>query len=205
VTADAAAVRRAFVLAAARLTALFAVVFYGADAIAALRPFHWHVQLAWELAIPYWPAAFPAYFSVLAVPFLPLFLLPDAQAVRRWEQRMAVTVLVAGLVFIAFPVEPGYASADAGRWAPLAALARGVSGRYNLLPSLHVALTVVTLQAVWRFAGRAGRAALAVWFALLVASVLLTHQHHVADVVAGALLGGVAAVAGNARRVRGRR
>ena len=198
-TDDRAALRRAFALAALRLTALFAAVFYGADALAALRASRSAVHFAWELAIPYWPAAFVPYFSVLAVPFLPLVMAPDAASVRRWERRMAATVLAAGVVFVAFPAELGYASGDPGRWQPLATLARCVSGRYNLLPSLHVALAFVTLHAVWPWAGLRARAALAVWFALMVASVLLTHQHHVADVATGLVLGWAASVAGRGR------
>jgi hypothetical protein len=192
--------RRAFAIAALRLTALFAVVFYGADAWTALRSWRWRVNFAWELAIPYWPAAFIAYFSVLAVPFLPAFVGSDASEIRRWERRMAVTVLAAGLVFVVFPAELGYAHADPGRWEPLAALASRVSGTYDLLPSLHVALTVVTLHAVWPRVRQAARAALVAWSAALVASVLLTHQHHVADVAAGALLGALVCAAGRGRR-----
>jgi len=188
-------VRHAYVVAALRLAVLFAVVFYGADAIAAWRATRWQAHFAWELAIPYRPAAFLIYFSVLAVPVLPLFMLPDAALLRRWERRMAAAVLVAGAVFVVWPFELGYAPVDAGRWAPLAMLARVVSGHYNLVPSLHVALTVVTLHAVWRLAQPVVRAALAVWFAALLASVLLTHQHHLVDIVTGAALGFVCAAA----------
>lgn len=41
---------------------------------------------------------------------------------------------------------------------------------------------------MWGSEGRVMRAALALWGALLVASVLLTHQHHVVDVQVGAVL-----------------
>lgn len=185
--ADRAAVRRAFALAALRLTALFAVAFYGADALAAMRPERWRVHFGWELAIPYWPAFYLPYLSVFAVPFLALRL-PTALAVQRWECRMAMAVLVSSIVFVAFPAELGFAQGSAQAWQPVADLTRWVSGRYNLLPSLHVALTQTTLAAVWGGAGKPTRVLLAMWYVLLVVSVLLTHQHHVADVVAGMLL-----------------
>lgn len=180
--------QRAFAWAAVRLSALFAATFYLSDALAALRTTRLRVHMPWELAIPYWPGAFAVYFSVLAVPFLPLLLMPDATAVRRWERRMAVTVLAATAVFVLFPADLAYVHGNAGHWWPLAALAAAVSGHYNLLPSLHVALSVVTLHAVWPWSGVRLRAVLALWCVSLVASVLLTHQHHVADVLAGALL-----------------
>lgn len=191
--------QRAFAWAALRLTALFAVVFYGSDLLAAQRPERWQVHADWELAIPYWPAAYPVYLSVLLVPFLPLVMVPDARQVRRWERRMAAAVLVAGVVFIVFPAELGYPRTGAGVWEPLAALTRSISGRYNLLPSLHVTLSLVTLHAVWPWAASAQRRALVVWFVLMVASVLVTHQHHVADIAAGALLGVALGGAGRAR------
>jgi len=180
--------QRAFAAAAWRLPALFAVTFYLSDLLAGLRTTRVRVHMAWELGIPYWPSAFVVYFSVVAVPFLPLLLVRDEAAMRRWERRMAACVLAATAVFLLFPAELAHAHGGAGAWWPLAALAHAISGTYNLLPSLHVALSAVTLQAVWPGAGTRLRAALALWFVLLVASVLLTHQHHVADVLAGALL-----------------
>lgn len=192
--------QRAFAWAAVRLLALFAATFYLSDTLAGLRATRFRVHMAWELAIPYWPGAFVVYFSVLAVPCLPLLLVPDAAAVQRWERRMAVTVLAATAVFLAFPAELAYVHGSAGGWWPLAALADAVSGQYNLLPSLHVALSAVTLHAVWPWSGARLRAVLALWFVVLVASVLLTHQHHVADVLAGALLaGGVCRFVGRQR------
>lgn len=185
---DVAPAWRAFAWAAIHLLALFAATFYLSDALAGLRATRFRVHMAWELAIPYWPGTFVVYFSVLAVPFLPLLLVPDVVAVQRWERRMAATVLAATAVFLLFPAELAYVHGSPGRWWPLAALAHGVSGQYNLLPSLHVALSAVTLHAVWRWSGARLRAVLALWFLLLVASVLLTHQHHVADVLTGALL-----------------
>lgn len=181
-------VPRAFALAAVRLLGLFVVTFYLSDTLAGLRSTRLAVHMDWELAIPYWPGAFVVYFSVGAVPFLPLALLADAAAVQRWERRMAVCVLAATAVFLLLPAELAYRHGSAGAWWPLAALAQRVSGQYNLLPSLHVALSAVTLHAVWRACGPRLRGVLALWSALLVASVLLTHQHHVADVLAGALL-----------------
>jgi hypothetical protein len=99
---------------------------------------------------------------------------------------MAAAVVLAGVVFVVVPAELGFVQRSAGAWQPVAELVRVVSGRHNLLPSLHVALTAVTLAAVWDTEGRVMRAALALWGGLLVVSVLLTHQHHVADVLAGA-------------------
>jgi PAP2 superfamily len=181
----------AFARASVRLLLLFGVLFYGVDALTAQRQLRVPLHMGWELALPYWPPAFVVYFSVLAVPFLPLWLSPDAAHLQRWERRMALAVVLAAAVFLLLPAAPAYPPADARAWpawegwARLAAL---VAGQHNMLPSLHVALSGLTMLCVWSEAGPRGRVVLATWFVGLVASVLLTHQHHVADVVAGALL-----------------
>ncbi|MBX3606973.1 MAG: phosphatase PAP2 family protein [Piscinibacter sp.] len=185
-----AALRAAFVRAAWRLSAWFALVFYGADALTALHPLRLRVHFDGELAIPYWPAAYPLYLSVFALPFVLLWLAHDADDVRRWERRMAWAIGLAGLLFLLLPTQPGYAPADAGAWAGWARFTQAAAGRHNLLPSLHVALSLITVRAAWPNAAPLPRALLGAWFAGLVVSVLLTHQHHVADVFAGLLLGG---------------
>jgi hypothetical protein len=183
------AARRAFALAALRLSSLFLLVFYGADEWAARSASRWRLYADWELAIPYWPAAYAVYVSVFAVPFLVLWLVRDPVPVRRWEREMAAAVAIGGAIFVMFPAQLGYAPVDAGAWQAAAELIVAIAGRHNLLPSLHVAFTIVTLRAVWPWADRRRRAWLLGWFVLLLASVLLTHQHHVADLLAGALLG----------------
>lgn len=182
------AVAKAFWRAAWRLAVLFGIVFYGLDAFTAWRSARVPIHFAWELAIPYWPPAYVAYFSVLAVPLLVPWLAQDAQSVRQWERRMALAVLVAGGVFLALPSQPGYAPQDAGAWSAWAQLAQAVAGRHNMLPSLHVGLSLLTLRCIWPGASRGLRQLLGVWWLAMTASVLLTHQHHVADVGAGIAL-----------------
>lgn len=187
--AASAAARRTFAIAALRLCALFAVVFYGCDALAARAASRWALYAAWELRIPYWPAAYPLYLSVFAVPFLVLALVPEPAQIRRWERAMAQAIVVGGVFFLLAPAELGYAAADAGAWHPLARLVHAVAGTHNLVPSLHVALTVVTLRSVWPWVDPRRHWLLLAWFVLLSGSVLVTHQHHVADVVSGLALG----------------
>lgn len=183
------AVWRRFGWAGFRLCALFALVFYGADAWAAHRPWRWQVYAGWELAIPYWPPAYLLYHSVFLLPFLLAWRSPTVASVRHWERRMAAAIVIAGACFLLLPAELGFAPADPGAWQPLAQATGWVAGRHNLLPSLHVALSLLSCRLLWHLAGPGLRAALALWWPLMVLSVLLTHQHHLADVLTGALLG----------------
>ncbi len=188
---DRARARRAFWRAALRLTLLFGLVFYGADALTERRAWRVALYADWERAIPYWPAFYPVYFSVFALPWLLLARARSAPQVQRWERGMALAIAIAGAVFVLLPAASGFAPQSAGAWQGWAWWTGVVAGRHNLLPSLHVALSLLTLCALWPLGGPLLRGPLAGWFALLVASVLFTHQHHLADVLAGGLLGGL--------------
>lgn len=184
-------VAAAFAAAGARMLLVFGVVFYGADWLAGRHAWRVPLHMAWELSMPYWPAAYPVYFSVFALPFVLLRTARSAATIRRWERAMVVAIVVAGVFFVALPAQPAYAPADAAGWRGWALLAQLVTGRHNLLPSLHVALAGLTVCTASRGLGRAARWLLWAWYAMLVASVLVTHQHHVADVIAGLVLAAV--------------
>jgi hypothetical protein len=135
--------------------------------------------------MPYWPAAYPLYFGVLLWPLLLLGLARQASQVRCWERRMAAAIVIAGAAFLLLPARLGHAPPDAGAWRTWAEAAALVAGQHNLVPSLHVALSLITLRAVWPLAAPAWRAGLGVWWGLGTLSVLVTHQHHLLDVLAG--------------------
>ncbi len=86
----------------------------------------------------------------------------------------------------------------------LLALAALMNLEYNLIPSLHVALTVTCIGAYLPHATGWTRHLLPLWAFLVAVSTVLTHQHHVLDVVTGLLLGlaGAAAARRNAARAR---
>lgn len=56
---------------------------------------------------------------------------------------------------------------------------------YNLVPSLHVAMSIVCIETFARHASTTGKIALRSWGLVIAASTLLTHQHHMLDVVTG--------------------
>ena len=110
----------AFAWAGLRLSTLFALVFYGADAWAAQRAWRWQVYADWELAIPYWPAAYVLYHSVFLLPVLLACKVRSASQLRHWERGMATAILLAGAVFVLLPAELGFAhpTPAAGRPSP---------------------------------------------------------------------------------------
>ncbi|MEO8936688.1 MAG: phosphatase PAP2 family protein [Burkholderiaceae bacterium] len=87
-------------------------------------------------------------------------------------------------------------------------LLRGVDAAGNACPSMHVAIAIFTairIEVLFRKIGTPPwiRIVNAVWFAAIVYSTLALKQHVVVDVVAGALLGAVFALASLRWRPRG--
>jgi membrane-associated phospholipid phosphatase len=84
-----------------------------------------------------------------------------------------------------FPPPPD----DMGVWTGLVRSAKWVALEHNLVPSLHVALSVVCIAVYARQARPVGRALLWLWAAVIGLSTLLLHQHYVLDVATGFALG----------------
>jgi membrane-associated phospholipid phosphatase len=104
---------------------------------------------------------------------------------------LAVIIATAGVCFLLFPVELAYPpvpESELGAWAGLFHVADELNLTYNLLPSLHVALTVGCVAAFATHIRGAGQALLWIWAGAIALSTLLTHQHQVLDVLTGWLL-----------------
>jgi membrane-associated phospholipid phosphatase len=176
------------------VTLWWVLVYHGLNRLTEVRSYRVRVHLDAELAMPFVPPFILAYLS-LNVVFVPVpFILRSYQELQALALTLAAVTAVAGICFLLFPAELAYLPRDPGSWSPLFALARAVAlPNYNLVPSLHVAMSCICLAAYAGHCGRAGKALLATWAAAIALSTLLTHQHHVLDVAAGLIL----AVAGN--------
>src|SRR5205814_1932472 len=80
---------------------------------------------------------------------------------------LAVVIGVAAIGFLLVPAELAYPQEDAGIWVPLYAWNRRIVLTYNLVPSLHVALSVVTLSAYGVRRGQIGKMMFAAWGAAI--------------------------------------
>lgn len=134
------------------------------------------------------PSFVVAYMSIyllfLAVPFV----LRSRREAASLAIAQFVTILVGGFGFLLIPARLAYAppgGGELGRWEPLFHLADRMNLDYDLVPSLHVAMSIVCIEAFTRHAGSAGKVALRSWGLVIAASTLLTHQHHLLDVITG--------------------
>jgi PAP2 superfamily len=174
----------------AGLALLFGLVYFGANWLASQREVTTSLQAEWERGIPFVPGAIAVYFSIALVFALPLFAL-DERGFIKMARAFVTCTCVAGAVFVALPLRLGFErpAAVAGFESIYAALYR-FDAPFNTVPSLHVAYSTLILLTLARgTASRWGRHALTAWWLAICASVLLVHQHHVADVIGGILLG----------------
>lgn len=151
--------------------------------LTSLRARPWHLYLPAELAIPFVPQLVWAYLSMYLLFPLPLFVLPQERMPTLGKQLIA-GALVSAALFLLLPAELGFPRAVPAA-APYGAIFAGVfrvDRPYNLVPSLHVIFSAAIALACADAVRRPARAALLAWLAVIVASTVLIHQHHLLDV-----------------------
>jgi membrane-associated phospholipid phosphatase len=171
--------------------AWFVLVFYGCDFLTARRALRVAVHFDAELSIPLVPAMSAVYMSIYLLFLAAPFVLRTRAEFRAAVATLAVVIGIAGAGFLLVPAELAFPPATTealGRWAGVYHLADRLNLTYNLVPSLHVALTVACAAIFARHAAGWGKALLWVWASAVAASTVLTHQHHVLDAVTGSLL-----------------
>jgi hypothetical protein len=168
----------------------FALVYVGADGMTARRAAKWLVHFDAERAIPFVPEMIVVYVSLYSIFVLAPFILRERRELRALAVSCNLAILIAGLGFVLIPAELAYPPPPRfGAFPELFRAADTLNLTYNLVPSLHVAFAVLLGAAVARTADGTGRMLLWVWVGAIAGSTLLTHQHHVIDVVTGGLLG----------------
>jgi membrane-associated phospholipid phosphatase len=173
------------VIGALVVSLAFFPIYVGGMAFAALRGHPAHLYASFELGIPFWPAMIVPYLSMFI-----LFLIPPLQLepgeLTDLVRRLVIASLIAGVVFLLLPSEIGFADrTDAGSWQPIYDAVYAIDGRFNAAPSLHVIYTASILLAFIDVASPRLRVAYAAWLVLVCASTVLTHRHHLIDVVSG--------------------
>jgi membrane-associated phospholipid phosphatase len=115
----------------------------------------------------------------------------ERHEVRPFAGAFALATGVAGLCFLLFPTRLGFERPSlVPGYAPIFSTLYAIDLPYNTLPSLHVAYSTLALLTVARAAdNRLACIGLALWLVIMAASVVLIHQHHIADVAAGLVLG----------------
>jgi len=182
---------RHFALLWRLLSLEFAIVYCGADWITAHHSVRLQLYASFELDIPLVPFMVVPYMTMYAIFFCAPFVLKSRATLDRLAMAAAKVIAIAGIAFVALPARLGFPPADAGHsvWAPWLQLAHTIALKYNLVPSLHVALFTLCAGVDFTRVSRGARLGLVLWLATVAASTVLTHQHQLLDVIAGLALG----------------
>ena len=165
----------------------FFPVFFGVGALGAHFGRAMPLYLEWETGIPCFPSMVWVYLSAFALWVLPLIHLSPWQ-IDRLSRQVIVTILIAGVGYLTIPGKIGYPEADfAGVDGAVIAALDSLAARSgnNLVPSLHVAFGAIVIGSCLNVAPPALSRLYVSWLVLLSISTVLTHQHHLLDVVAG--------------------
>ena len=150
-----------------------------------------------DAAIPFVPASIAVYAGVYGLMLYPLFTVRSGAWLRRTVAAYALVIAVCLVTFAVWPVSGAALRAPADAIDPTrftgwgVALCYALDPPFNLFPSAHVAIALVAALAAWRVRSPGSGLALAAVAGVAV-STCTTKQHYVLDVVAGAVLGGVA-------------
>lgn len=168
---------------------LFLAVYGSINAYTATRPnipsFFWE----WERSIPFVPLLILPYMSIdLFFVFAP-FVARSEEEVRAFSRRVTSAIIVAGICFLVVPLKFSFERPrTGGLMGAFFDWFRTLDAPYNQLPSLHIALAWFLMDIYLRRGPVWSRAAIFIWFSMIIASTVLTFQHHVIDVIGGALL-----------------
>jgi membrane-associated phospholipid phosphatase len=170
----------------AAFAALFVLVYGGADRLTALHGVRWRVDLPGETSLPFIAPLSAVYLSMNLLLGLAPWVLRRVEEFRTLFWTLTAELFAAGVFFLLFPIALMFpAPAAEGFWGPFFRTADVLNLDHNLFPSLHVAFACTTAAAFGASRGPTGRLLLNLWAAAVAVSTVLTHQHHVADVLGG--------------------
>jgi membrane-associated phospholipid phosphatase len=170
------------------LDLMFITVYGGSNWLNSHREAHYFFYASWELGIPLIPEMIFPYLSIGLFFLLPLLVLNKAQMITL-AKRMAYAIIIAGIIFNLVPTELGFQRAlKSSAVYPVFQLIYFLDQPYNLFPSLHITLSSVLLVMLLPRSEVWFRFVLLLWWLLLCLSVMLVHQHHLADIAGGLIL-----------------
>lgn len=161
---------------------LFYFCYLGANSYAAAAQKKYLFYLELEKNIPFLPEFILIYFSLNLLMTMPLFYFETRQILSFCFQLILAT-LIACLCFILFPGELGFVrQLPKGAFQEIYATLFKIDKPHNLAPSLHIVYTYLT---IFNLALVSKKRLWHLWGVLMCFSVILTHQHHIFDILTG--------------------
>jgi membrane-associated phospholipid phosphatase len=149
--------------------------------------------------LPFSPSWIWGYVWAIPAAVMPAFIVGSRDLFRRTALAYAITITVCLALFIAMPdtaiaLRPSIGRLNLERpseW--LVASVYTIDPPGNLFPSLHVALTALSMSAAWMANRTVGGVAL-VGLAVVAAAACLVKQHFIIDVISGLAVAAAVAV-----------
>ena len=176
--------------------AWFLLIFGGADWITSRHDRRVRLHFDFDLQMPFVAAMVVPYLSLNVLLCLAPLCLTTRRQLVAFAVSLATATLLAAVGFLLLPAElvfPAPSQEQLGIWAGAYRVARRLALEHNLLPSLHVAFTILALVVYLPHVSRPAGWLIWLWCAAVVASTLLLHQHYLLDVLTGAVLGAAVA------------
>jgi membrane-associated phospholipid phosphatase len=171
---------------------VFFPVYFGAPHVVEIGRTPLDIHFDWETAIPLIPWMVLPYLSLYTVFLLPVLAMTPEQMQDLTRQSL-ISLCAAFLLYVLAPARLGYAPTVVEGWAkPLFDVIAAVDTPHNLAPSLHIVFSALILTGCSQSRPRIVKLAAYGWLALMCASTLFVHQHHIADVAAGLALAAMA-------------
>ncbi len=148
------------------------------------------LYLDFELSIPFIPGFIWAYFSMNLLFLAPPFILNVTQ-LQTLGKRLLVGTLISTLAFLVIPTHLGFTRTIPQDifYQPIFSKLFELDQPHNLAPSLHVVYSSVTIFLYMNLTkGTLWKIVLFIWLILIIASTMLVHQHHLADILMGLLI-----------------
>ena len=172
-------------------TVLFVIVYGITNYLSQHHLYSLKLHAQWELNIPLIPEFILIYFSLNLLTILPAFMM-DEKSLYQLNRAMTFCVLIAGTIFLILPAPSGFnRQIPIGPFAEMFRKLHSVDFNGNTFPSLHITFAYLFSRFLVQLHPKL-KYFFVIWFILISASVVFTHQHHLIDIVGGIFLAEIA-------------
>jgi membrane-associated phospholipid phosphatase len=180
----------AFLTYGCLLGVLWVLVYGGASWFTGRHDYRLQLGFAAEAAIPFVPAAAVVYLSLFPFLWMSLFVLHSPGELKSFARALAWLFIISGIGFVFLPAtQPNPPPPSDGWTRPVFGFADWINLDYNFCPSLHVGMATLCAYAYTRRGHPLASLLVWLWAIAISVSTLVTHQHYLIDVAAGAALG----------------
>jgi membrane-associated phospholipid phosphatase len=140
--------------------------------------------------MPFYPGVAIIYLSLSPLLWLSVFMLQTREQLKSFAKGLAWLIVVSGIGFLLLPGEDVRTrTVGTDFFDQIYVCADWINMSNNYLPSLHVGMAILCAGVYSRTASLKTSVLIWLWAAAIALSTLLMHEHYLADVITGGVLG----------------